>query len=415
MNRAVACLFGCRRAALLGLLLLVACGGGGGADSPTDSPGDVVVVDFDGDGRDDLAATTARITGPPPHPGVVKVWLQRAEAPGDFLPAVTYAVGPDPWQLRSGDIDGDGIADLVAMSSHASAVEDAPLVDVVTVLRGDPARLGRFLPGVVLYSGARLSDIAIADFAADGSDDIAFTGYGIDARVGVWWSDAGSFSAAETVVAGSAGALAAADLDGDASPDLAWVAGDEVWVARRDAATAHGFRTPVRAGGGENLSCLAAVDLDADGRTDLVLGSRETLDFGAPGDLLTLRNASNEADPVRFDFLQEMALDVHAFECVAADMDGDARADLVTTGAGVAGQLFDDIVEVILAVPGEPGRLANAVTTVTRGTSSGYHLAVGNLSADDRPDVAMPYGGGVLIWLQDPARPGALLRGPALS
>ena len=66
-------------------------------------------------------------------------------------------------------------------------------------------------------------------------------------------------------------------------------------------------------------------------------------------------------------------------------------------------------------LPGRGLRCLNDVAlTVTDDTSSGLFLAAGDLDSDGRPDVVMPYEGGVLILRQDPARPGALLRGTAL-
>lgn len=401
--------------ALVSVLVVAACGGGGGGEGPIpafDAVGGVVVADLDGDGLQDVAAAVAHVDGPPPHPGAVKVWLQRADQPGSFEPAARYEVGPDPWVLRVADLDGDGVLDLVAMSSHSSAVASAPLVDSVTVLRGDPAQRGRFMPGVALHAGARLADIATSDLDGDGAIDIAFTSYGADARVAVWWNDAaapGTFAAPAQIVPGAAGALVAADLDADGLRDLAYVVGDEVWTAPRLAGAARSFATPVRVGGGSLLTCLAPADLDLDGRTDLVFGSRATSDVGAPGELVSLRQ-----DPAlagRFLPWQQLPLAVHAWPCVVADLDRNGWPDVVTSGAGVSPNLFDDLLAVFLDAHAVPGRLAPAVQTVARDTSSGYHLAVGDVDNDGRPEVVMPYRGGVLAWRQDPAAPGALRRG----
>ena len=211
---------------------------------------------------------------------------------------------------------------------------------------------------------------------------------------------------------GAGSALATADLDGDGRNDLAFVAGDAAWALLRDPAATRGFRAPVRLADEARPTCLLAVDLDRDGRSDLVLGSRASTDFGSAGALQTLRN--DAALPGRFLPLQRLALARHAWHCMAADFDGDGRPDLATTGGGWGGDLFDDIVEVFLADPALPGRLLAPVQTVTDDTASGLFLAAGDLDSDGRPDVAIPYRGGVLVLRQDPARPCALLRGAAL-
>lgn len=89
MTRAVACPPGCTWMALLGLLLLAACGGGGADDSPLDSPGDVVVADFEGDGRDDLAvgdlSAGDRADVAMPCESGVLIWMQDPDRPGVLL------------------------------------------------------------------------------------------------------------------------------------------------------------------------------------------------------------------------------------------------------------------------------------------------------------------------------------------
>lgn len=400
---------------LIAVSALAACGGGGGGDDDTptafDSAGPVVVADLDGDGLLDVAAGVTRLDGAPPHRGRVKVWLQQAESPGSFELHASYPVGADPSVLRLADIDGDGRADLVAMSAHASA-DETPLVDQVTLLRADPARPGAFLSHATLHALSRLSDIAIGDLDGNGLADIAFTAYDAGARVGVWWNDAaspGSFADAQTLVSVAGGALVSADLNADGLRDLAYVADASAWLLARDPASARRFAVPQQLATVSLPTCLETADLDRDGRNDLLLGSRDAMDFGAPGQMTTLRQ--DPAQPGSFAVQQRLDLQVHAWQCVAADLDGNGWPDLATTGMGVRPNLFDDVVELFLdAHAAAPGRLAAPVRTVTRDTSSGLRLAVGDLDGDGRGDVAMPYEDGVLLLRQDPAHPGALLR-----
>jgi hypothetical protein len=408
---------------LVGVVTLVAgCGGGGGDALPRfDSAGDVAIADLDGDGRPDVVATVSDIDGPPPHEGIVKVWLQRADAPGSFHPATHWAVGPDPWELRVADVDGDRRPDLVVMSSHASAVAGAALVDAITVLRADPASPGSFRPPTTLHAGLRLVDIALADLDGDDLPDIAYTGIGdAGARLGLFWSRAaapGRFEAPVDRAQPGAGALVAADLDADGRRDLAVVGGadgDQVWLHRRDPASARGLLAPVQiaATAAGSLTDLLATDLDRDGRADLVLGTRSGSLFGAAGELVTLRQDAQQ--PGRFETLQRLPLARHTWEGLAADVDGDGRPDLVASGAGWDGVLADDVIEVFPGLAGADARFGAPVRTVSKGTSSGWHLAAGDLDGDGRDELAMPFGAGVLLWRADPAAPGRLLRGDVL-
>jgi len=235
-------------------------------------------------------------------------------------------------------------------------------------------------------------------------------------QVGVWWNRAtapGTFDPPTVLVPTTAGALVAADLDADGRQDLAYQAGGQVWALRRDPAAARAFEPPVLVAPGPGLSRLAASDTDRDGLTDLVVTSRDSDDFGAAGGVVTLRN--DPAQPGRFLPLQSLAARVHPNDVVVVDMDLNGWPDVVSTGAGVSPNLFDDIYEVFLDLHAiAPGWLAAAIDTVTSDTSSGYNVAAGDLDGDLRPELVMPYDGGVLLWRQDPARPGALLRGDEL-
>jgi hypothetical protein len=392
---------------------LAACGGSLSFGIPAfELTGQVVVADLDGDGRADVAATVSLVDGPPPHAGRVRVWLQRADAPGGFAAPVDHAVGPDPTALRVADLDGDRVPDLLAMSTQASAQPGPAQVDAVTVLRGDPSRPGGFLPGLVLRAGTRLADIAVGDLDGDGGPDIAFTGHGDDARVGVWWNRTGargSFEPPVTLVPGAAGALVTADLDADGRPDLLYAAGGQVWLLARDAASARAFRAPAAVGVEALHGRLATADLDRDGLVDLVLTTRERGDFGSPGAVVTLRN--DPARPGHFTPLQTLPSRVHAHDLAVTDLDGNGWPDIVTTAAGVYPQFFDDLLEVFLDQHGAvPGRFAPAVGTVSAGTSSGWWITAADLDADGRPEVLMPLGGSVLLWRRDPVHPGRLLR-----
>ena len=404
-----------RRGSAAGAVLvsaaLAACGGGGGGHDGLpafESAGGVVAADFDGDGRLDLAVAVAEIDGPPPHAGVVKVWLQRRDQPGAFTGPARYTVGPDPWHLVAADVDGDGRMDLAAMSAQAAADAQAPLVDSVVVLqgRGD----GRFDTLAHLHAGVRLTGLAAADVDGDGRPDLVFSGVG--AASGLWWNDrgAGGVLSPPVILDASVGsAVALGDLDADGRADPLVMVGDTLrwWAAQPGQARA--FLPARTVASGPWPTCALAVDLDVDGRLDLVLCTRARMDVGAPGELRVWRQEAGGS----FVASSTVPLPVHAWQCLAADTNGDGLPDLAAVGAAW-GDLFDDMLAVVPGDRSRPGALLAPLLTATQDTASGYHLALGDLDGDGAVDIAVPTGGSLLLMWADSAELGGIRRGPLL-
>jgi hypothetical protein len=215
---------------------LAACSGGGSGNAlipPFDVPAGVVVADFDGDGRDDVALAFAHVAGPPPHAGYVRIFRQSAA--GVFDVPVDYAAGADPYGLSAGDFDGDGVLDLVA-ASPGTAAQPNPADIGISILRQDPAARGRFLSAQwIATAGAAATDATIAQLTSDGLADVAIA----DGR--------------------SANGRALLLAQNPAHP------GELV--------------TPVSllAGSGRGSEDLAAGDVNGDGLTDVVLAAQEVV------------------------------------------------------------------------------------------------------------------------------------------
>ena len=116
--------------------------------------------DFDGDGNQDIVVTDHA------HDQVA-VLLGNGD--GTFRSAGLTATGPEPWNLAVGDINGDGIPDLV-IANDVSDVQG----NNITILIGNGD--GTFSQGTYLRGGVASSgSVALADFNGDGILDIAAT------------------------------------------------------------------------------------------------------------------------------------------------------------------------------------------------------------------------------------------------
>ncbi len=115
-------------------------------------PSDVAVADVDGNGFPDVAAAI-------PSRGEVSTWLQFND--GTFSEARSFPAGPQPEQLAAGDLNEDGVADVVT----ANATDRS----LYLLLAGHNG----LAPPVRLAVSTVPRALAIADFNFDGRPDVA--------------------------------------------------------------------------------------------------------------------------------------------------------------------------------------------------------------------------------------------------
>src|SRR5262249_48768876 len=136
------------------------------------NPTSVVLADFNGDGRLDLAVSNYGGYGSP-YDGSVSVFLGRGD--GIFESRMDYSTGDASWGIRAAELNGDGNVDLVVANYGA----DGPTQSSVSVLlgRGD----GTFQHSVNYQAGVGSCATAIADFNGDAVPDLAVADWNADA------------------------------------------------------------------------------------------------------------------------------------------------------------------------------------------------------------------------------------------
>ncbi|HEU5072265.1 MAG TPA: immunoglobulin domain-containing protein [Verrucomicrobiae bacterium] len=352
-------------------------------------PGSCVVADLDGDGKPEIALVTGDN-----HAVAI---FRNLSSNGALLGAASFAArldlpfpgtgtGGTPYRLRAVDLDGDGRLDLVAAEVNGARVSVFHNLAVPGTLTGSS-----FEPAFSLATGSDCRFVTAADLDGDGRADLVALNYGaktisIFHNVGtVGMLNAASF-AAPVVLAAPGGPYEAtlADLDGDGKPDLAVANSDNNTVsiypnlATPGGLTAASFAPRIDLPAGINASTIAAVDLDGDGKLDLVVGSVQSnainVYCNVGGGALTASSFAPHVDFGTPGWMHTVSV---------ADFNGDGKPDI-----GVVGELPSYMA--IFQNASTPGSFTSAsfLPRVDFGTGwNAWGIAAGDLDGDGRPDL----------------------------
>jgi cysteine-rich repeat protein len=270
-------------------------------------PRQVIAGDFNGDTLPDLAA-------PYPLDGLVRVY------PGDgkgLFGSLVEIPLPGVRQLATGDLDGDGSLDLVALSGSA-----------VSLLLNDGAGGFSVVPGPSAL-GVDVRALSLADLDGDGALDLLTLDRAqaaLSVRPG---SGAGGFGGVDPngqilPVGALPTAFAVADLNQDGAPDVVVVSSaGSGRVLLNDGA---GLLVPSDAllfVGGTPSSVVVA-DFDGDEKLDFAVSKQDT-----GRGLLRVFVGKGEG---LFQFLADFDAPDSPSALVAADLDLDGDTDLASTG-----------------------------------------------------------------------------------
>jgi hypothetical protein len=320
----------------------------------------LVAADFNRDGRLDLAAADA-------DGDAVTVFLQDPVALGSFLSGRSFSAGPGPTSLAAGDLERDGILDLVV------SLED---VDAVVFLQGDGS--GNFNATETALTGAMPARVAVADLSGDGLLDVAAANPG-DGTVSVSLRNAAGFFEPPTLYSAGAGArdLAIGDLNRDGRPDLvvSLSLADSLAVFLQDSMTRGAFLPASTQPVGRAPRGLAIADFNRDGRLDAA--SANELDDSVS----VLLSDGMGGFSLRTDVAAGAG--VAPTGVAALDVNGDLRVDLAVAGSG-SGEVL-----VFLQDDPPPGTALSfgARKTITVSMTPLSTLAA-DLNHDGSPDIA---------------------------
>lgn len=311
--------------------------------------------DLNGDGRADIVAANT---------GSANVSVLLGQSDGTLAAATQHAVGTTPTSVAIGDLDGDGRADIVAANSSSNTI---------SVLRG---AISGFAAQQTYVAGAGARDVALGDVDGDGHLDVVTAETGADTVSVLLGRPDGTLNARTAFPTGDAPyAVALADLNGDGKLDIVTAdsGANTVSVLTGDGAGAFGAAAATAVG--TTPYDLAVADLNGDARPDV-----GTANFGAGTTSILLGRNGGGFDPATNQHVgaQQRGL-------TFADIDGDTKLDLAGTTlafgptmeyrAGTGAGTF-------------PGTGSNeAIGFVFTGARRPAAIVTADLNGDGRPEV----------------------------
>jgi hypothetical protein len=389
----------------VGILLgaLASCHYGSNYSLPTiDVPNAIAIADVDGDGTPDLLLATTADQGNAHNPGFANVILGNHGSPGTFHTGVTYpTTGNDPSSIAVADLTRSGSLDLVVANFGAGSVS--------VFMHG--ASPGTYQAAVNLTTGGQPNQVLIGDINGDGRPDLVLADESLPGNAIVLFQDPanpGQFLAPVKLPINnnSTAAVAIGDLNGDGAPDIVAATFDAngnngaVYIFYQNAATRGTFLAPVTFPAGARPQAVRIADVNGDGLADIVVANLGpgTDGTGSPGVSVLLQDAAHPGSflpPVTY------ATQVRTVDVAVADLNGDAKPDLVVANLGPAPT---GSITVLLQDPAHPGVFLAGTSYAGFGQPLG--VAIADLNGDGHPDIAVADGNAATVMLQIATSPG---------
>jgi len=380
----------------LACALLASCDDGRGCFdcghiAPREFSAGVVSADFNGDGLADVIALSLVL---PPVSGSssnIKAYLSTAA--GVFAAPVFTPDGSNPLYLAAADLNGDGLPDVVSASFDDGALN---------VFFNNKTSPGTFNPALSLNSPGA-SQVAIADMNGDGLPDLVSADFNVSLFV---QTSAGTFAAPVSLYGGGANWVALGDLNGDGAADVALT--DDVGVKvlmHTGAASATTYAAPVTVfTQSPNLNVVGAniiaiADVNGDGLNDLVITDPGPTGGMSAAVYVLLQDPANHGSflpPVSYaTATQDLPQSI-----LVRDLEGSGKLDIVIGGR--------NSVTVLLHDPANPGKFLPANIYPAAGANE---IAIADINGDGKLDIVVsngitfPMQGGVAT-----THPGVLLQ-----
>jgi len=325
----------------------------------------VAAADLDHDADTDLAVI-----------GLGQVVVTLGQGGGTFSPPSSFELAGDaPVSMLMEDIDRDGNRDLVIANDYLGGAPLPPSILSVLLGRGD----GSFVSNRTLPGGFTQAGVLAGDFNGDANPDLIGPG-AANSSLALWTgSGDGTFQVSGPFQAGdSPWSLSAADFNGDDRLDVVVsnLQSGDISLLLNDGQG--GFAPQRRFAAGGTPVSIAAGDFDGDHRSDVAVAI-----FGGGGangniTLLPGTGTGQFGPPRRFNVVGSPVC------LAAADLNHDGRLDLVVAdqGNGTLGGAF-----VLLNQVSGGFSVSPALAGTANGGTAWVTIAL--LDPDGHPDVAV--------------------------
>ena len=353
-------------------------------------PGRVAFGDLDGDGKPDVVVANV-------YDG--SIWVYRnistngTLATASFAPPATFFIGggvDSQYGLALADLDGDGRLDIVTANRQLNTLSIFQNLSSSGSLTTNSfgTRVDISIPGGP-------NGVAVSDLDGDGKPEIVTANIynstvSILRNIGTGGTiTPASFASPVNIAVGSGPSVVViSDLDGDGKADIATANASlsrKVSVLRNistvGSISAGSFASVVDLPGSDTGETMAIGDLDGDGKPDVVVGSY------TGQTICVYRNISTSGTITTNSFATNVvfAAGARVHTVAIGDVDGDGKPDLaiVTQGPDMLSLFRNQSAAGSFTV----GSLGSRVDFGSGNNPVG--IAIGDLDADGRPDVAI--------------------------
>ncbi|MBL7847866.1 MAG: VCBS repeat-containing protein [Cyclobacteriaceae bacterium] len=360
-----------------------------------------------------ITATVGSLTAYAPRPFVPTFAGGSPIVPASFAAHVDFTNPAAPKSINIGDLDGDGLADMVVSSQSGTT-------GIISVFRNTstPGTIaaGSFAPPVdFLKPNSIREGMSLADIDGDGKLEIVAVDTNND-RVSIYLNlavpgtlDATSFATPLEFNVGINDAptnVDVEDLDADGLPEIVTsdFLRDRITIIQNTSSPGTiTFRPRFYIPAGDGATDIAIRDFNNDGKPDLAVANElaNTVSVLENASIPGLLSASSFSPAVDF------VVNNGPTKLSIGDIDGDGSQDIITANLGTSNSV-SILRNILTGGPINPGAFASAVNFTTAGPNNSVELA--DLNGDGKIDVvtALPGGSPQIAVLQNASTPGSL-------